>query len=235
LFAIKENLEVESYFDIDDQYYTNILKAYYFIKHNDYDKAFSHLIAIDSINRLSLLKEILYLQCAIEKGLDNEAQNIFSYLFKINKNNKPLKKLYIYYLLRKAEYINTLKYFNRNVKIKLAAYEKPLFIYNLIELKEYDKAITYLKKESNSDEDLFLLARLYHAIGLIDEAFKYYDMVDETQFPANKMKGIIFFQLGKISSAQDAFKKEIEIGYQDTDLIKITRFLEMKNRWDNVK
>ncbi|GEM_PF-2006917 len=235
LFAIKENLEVESYFEIEDQYYSNLLKSYYYIKHNEFDKAFNILADINSINRLSLLKEIFYLQCAIEKGLYDEAENIFSLLFEINKNNYPLKNLYIYYLLRKSEFAEAQKYFKKKGKNRLNQNEKTLYIYNLIESKQYDSAITFLKKESECDEDFFLLARLYHLIGLIDEAYKYYDLVDEIKFPANKMKGIILFQLGKIDDAINFFKLEMEKRYSDTDLIKIIRFLEMKNRWNNVK
>ncbi len=234
LFGVKENLDIDSYFDLDDQYYANLLKAFYFIKHNDFDKAYNLLIEINSINRLSYLKELLYLHCAIEKGLFEESENIFELLFNINKNNNSLKKLYIYYLLRKGEILSAQKYFLKN-KIKIVNYkERTLFLYNLIESRQYDKAISFLRKEAKTDEELFLLARLYHIIGLLDEAFEIYEKIDDTKFPINKMKGLIFFQLGKTDEAIKYLKEEISKRFSDTDTMKIIRFLEIKKRWNDV-
>lgn len=235
LYGIKEDLEVNSYFEIDDQYYSNLMQTYYFIKHNDFDKAFSLLVEINGINRLSFLKEIFYLQCAIEKGLHEEAENLFDFLFTINKNNISLKKLYIYYLLRKGEILKAHSYFTKN-KIKTNnAKERSLFLYNLIETKQYDKAISFLKNQSNTEEELFLLARLYHCLGLLDEAFNTYTKIDDTKFAVNKMKGIIYFQLGKMNEALNAFNEEIYKRYSDTDLLKIIKYLNLKKRWDNAR
>ena len=235
LYGIKENLDVQSYFEIDDQYYSNLLKTYYFIKHNDFDKAYNLLIEINSINRLSFLKEIFYLQCAIEKGLYEEAENIFSFLFEINKNNSSLKKLYVYYLIRKGQILEAQKYLVKN-KIKINTIkDRTLFLYNLLETKQFDKAITFLKKEGKTDEELFLLARLYHVIGLLDEAFYIYNKIDDTKFAVNKMKGIIYFQLGKMDEALLAFNEEISKRYVDTDLLKIIKFLKIKKRWNNAR
>ncbi|MCR4421623.1 MAG: hypothetical protein NUV32_03985 [Exilispira sp.] len=233
LFGIKENLDVQSYFEIDDQYFSNLLKTYYFIKLNDFDKAYNILIEINSINRLSLLKEIFYLQCAIEKGLYEESENIFTFLLEINKNNNPLKKLYVYYLIRKGQILEAQKYLAKN-KIKINTIkDRTLFLYNLLETKQFDKAISFLKKEGKTDEEFFLLARLYHVIGLLDEAFNIYDKLDDTKFAVNKMKGIIYFQLGKMDKALLAFNEEISKRYVDTDILKIIKFLKIKKRWNN--
>ncbi|MFN3412408.1 MAG: tetratricopeptide repeat protein, partial [Exilispira sp.] len=232
-FCIKENLEIESYFEVDDQYYSSLIKSYYYIKHNDFDKAFSLLAEINSINRLSYLRELIYLQCAIEKGLYDEAENIFSLLYNINKNNEALKKLYAYYLLRKGEVIASCKYLEQ-MKLKLNNdKEKTLYLYNLIESKQLDKAISYLKKEAKTEDKLFLLARLLHYIGILDEAFQIYEKIDEVQYPVNKMKGFIYFQLGKMDEALNSFNKEITVRFAETDLIKMIRYLKMKKRWGN--
>lgn len=233
IWGIKNNLDVKSYFDIDDQYISNLLKSYHSIKLNDFDTAFNLLAEIDNINRLYYLKEILYLQCAIEKGLYDEADNIFSLLFQLNRNNNTLKKLYIYYLLRKSELNEAQKYIMKlfSTNKNFSKTEKSLYLYNLIESKQYDKAISFLKKIAECDEDYFLLARLYHTIGLLDEAYYYYNKIDDIKFPANKMKGIIFFQMGNIEKSINAFNEEKEKRFNDTDLIKIIRFLEIKKRW----
>lgn len=234
LFGIKEELEIESYFEIDDQYFTNLIKSYNFIKHNEYDKAYHLLIEINIINRLSFFREILYLQCAIEKKLYSEVENIFSFLFSINKKNDSLKKLYIYYLLRKGEILSVQKFFAKNKLNYHNFNEKSLYLYNLIESKQFEKAINLLKSDLKREEEIFLLARLYHVIGLLDEAFSLYKKVDFEKYPVNKMLGIIFFQLGDYEKALQHLNEEINIRYTDTDTLKIIKYLELKKRWGNV-
>ncbi len=232
LYGVGANLELEAYADVDDYYISSLLKTVINIKKSNFKEGYRLLGKVDTINRLYYFKELLYLHTSIELELYQEVENIFNELFLLNKDNNILKLLLAYYKTRNHDYYTAQKILE-SLPYRENGFDKAmdLLLFVLIETKQFDKAIQILKNSIRNEKDIFTLGKLYHAIGLLNDAMDCYNSVDEYNFEVNKQKGLLYFQLGEISVALEHFKKESEIRFNDIEIQKMIKYLELKQRW----
>lgn len=132
-------------------------------------------------------------------GEQEKIESILNKAAKINPNNKELLQGYANYYLDKKDYENSKKYFENLIFVDDKYYEAYFgYIYSLIQLKDFDNAVVWVRKASalnpSTSEIPYLLAQICILNAQYDEALGYInDAIKKEQNPN------YYFELAKLN------------------------------------
>lgn len=212
----KGNLEqtknyIEKYINLEGE---NIEMRNFFVdlalKTDDISKAQKTVDEVFKINSKNIQNYIN--QAKIYKAL-NETQKIETVLnkaYKINPNNKELLYELGNYYLDKKDYESSKKFFENLTAIDDKYYEAYFgYIYSLIQLKDFDNAVVYIRKASAINPDTSEISYLLSKICMLNA--KYKEALSYLEEALKKEQNSIYYlELAKINQVLGKYNEAVK-------------------------